>query len=364
MNIALLPSTFTNQRAEATHITLILMAKQLKKLGHKVYIISDGRKDLPSKEVVEGINVYRGPALKPAILNKIISPIIKLKQLKKKEIEFDVIHSFSAAKFIVVKAFIAKLLIGKVKVVHTLRSYSRSRIGNSFNWILNLADYITVPTKIFAEKVGKKAKVIRSLIDLDKYKPKDKESSRKKLGIKDKFIIYYGGSRENKGIKILIDAFKILNPVGIKLMIIFREPVPKVYQDYVSNKGIKNKCILIGKKLDNVQDYVMAAEIVVLPYINLISTEGNPSCIIEAMASKTPVVTTNLPELKEIVIDGEDVIMAEPGSVNSLAKKIGLVLTDKNLQKKLVINGFKISKEFDAEKVVNQFLKLYSKKGL
>lgn len=50
-----------------------------------------------------------------------------------------------------------------------------------------------------------------------------------------------------------------------------------------------------------IEDYVNFADVVVLPYRNFLGTEGNPSCLLEAMACKTPVVTTNLPELKEII---------------------------------------------------------------
>ncbi len=366
MKIAFLPTTFSNQYAESSHITLILLARELKIEGHEVYVIGGGRKEFPRYEKFKGVSICRGPRLPfSKFLNKIVSPVLKLKELRRDGIEFNVIHSFSAARFFVLMAMFAKMAIKNkdVKIIYTLKSYSRFKLGNKFSRLLNLADIITVPTRIFAQDIAKrgcnkdKIKIIRSPINLEKFK----SNHKKRLKIKDRFVLYYGNTSEHKGFSVLIESMKYIfeKNKGLKLILIIRYKIPEKYKKMIKSLGIEKNVIIIDRPINNIEDYVNSAEAVILPYKDLIATEGNPSCLLEAMACKTPVVTTNLPELREIVTPEQDVLMAKPGDVESLANEINRLIKNKKLQKKLVENAYKKSKQFDVKIITKQFIKLY-----
>ncbi len=370
MRIAFLPTMFANEYAESSHITLILLAKELIKNGHDVYIISEGIKGFPEYELFKGIPIYRGKEFGFSnFFNRFVSPILKLRELRKKGIKFDVIHSFSAARFFVLRTILAKKIVKSkdVKTIHTLKSYSRFRLGNKFARLLNFADIITVPTKTFAKDLIKKGcnknkiRIIKSYIDIKKYKPLNKQKSKTKVNIKNNFVLYYGSLFENKGPKLLIKAmervFKENN--DLKLVIVVRHEIFEEYKKLVKSLNIEKKVLFIKGELYNIEDYINAADIVALPYIDLIATEGNPSCILEAMACKKPIVTTDLPELREIVEPEKDVLIAISGNSESLAKQINRLLKDKKLQKKLAENAYKKSKEFDVKKITRKFIKLY-----
>ena len=119
--------------------------------------------------------------------------------------------------------------------------------------------------------------------------------------------------------------------------------------------GMQKFCKFIFKDV-KINEYVAMADVVVLPYPTLIGTEGNPSCLLESMASKTLVVTTALPELNEVF--GNYVIMAKPRDLDSLVKKINLSLNKSH--KKMIEKAYKKSKEFGIEVITKQFLDLYS----
>ena len=108
-----------------------------------------------------------------------------------------------------------------------------------------------------------------------------------------------------------------------------------------------------------IEEYVSMADMVVLAYPSLIGTESNPSCLFESMAAKTPVVTTNLPELREIFEPEKDVLMAEPKNVESLALQIKRLLEDPQLGKNLTESAYLKSKSFDVKIISKQFLELY-----
>ena len=88
--------------------------------------------------------------------------------------------------------------------------------------------------------------------------------------------------------------------------------------------------------------------------------EGTPSCLLEGMACKTPVVTTELPELQEIVIKDQDVLMAVPGDSLSLANQVVRLLKDRKLQQRLAGNAYQKVFNFDVKKIADEFLHLYA----
>ena len=73
------------------------------------------------------------------------------------------------------------------------------------------------------------------------------------------------------------------------------------------------------------------------------------------MASKTPVITTFIPEIIEITKNSVNLV--PPKDINLLAKEIDLVL--KNPSKIKIEQAFKISQEFSNKKIAEKYLKLY-----
>jgi len=281
---------------------------------------------------------------------------------KSLNIKFDIIHSFSSAPVFALRGIISKFFARKTKIVHTLKSYSRSKFGNSFYSILNLTDAITIPTKVFGTKIKRvnnnKIHVILSHINTDKFAPKDKLSIKKKYGYDKKIVFYYGAMWEIKGAEYLIDAIPIVINKNPNALFIFaprnKDWRIKKYQDQIAKMGMAQYCKFILKDV-KIEDYVNMADLIVLPYPSLIGTEGNPSCLLEAMACKTPVVTTDLPEIRETTNDS--VIFALPKSTSSLAKKIIAAL--KHYPEGLVSKAYDRTSDFKIKTITKQFIKLY-----
>ena len=249
----------------------------------------------------------------------------------------------------------------KAKTIHTLKSYSRSVLGSLyFSRILNLIDAVTVPTQVMAEKLRnhgvkkEKIQVIHSHIDTTKFIPLNKENLKAKHGYVGKIVFYYGSTYYKKGLQNLIQGS---SPIEAQIII-----APRDYPDQEFFNLIKDKpnIKVITEDID-VVEYVNLADIVVLPYLDLIATEGNPSCLLEAMACKTPVVTSDLPELREIVEPEKDVLMAKPGDVTSLVLQINRLLNNPQLRTKIAESAYSKSKQFDVKIITKQFLDLYQR---
>ena len=347
MKIALLSSGHLSNKKEATWITLKHLAEYYSSIGHETIIIARKHPNLPEIENLKGSKIYR-------LFNNFLFGYSTIKQLK---INFDVIHGFSSSPIMALSTYIAGKACKKPKLIHTLKSYSKSKILNSMlKFPLKLMHKVTVPTTLAKNKLNlNKIDVIHSNIDTINFKPRNKEKLKQKYNIKEKVIFYYGAMRINKGVDYLIQALPKLkeNVTCIMAFRSFTDEKTNFYKNMLKELNFKNTQFIFNDI--NIYEYVSMADVVVLAYPNIEGTEGNPSCLLESMASKTPVITTFIPEIVEITKNSVNLV--PPKDIDLLAKEIDLVL--KSPSKIKIEQAFKISQEFSNKKIAEKYLKLY-----
>lgn len=99
-----------------------------------------------------------------------------------------------------------------------------------------------------------------------------------------------------------------------------------------------------------------ASDIVVLPA----SDDGMGICLIEAMASQRPVVTSRVPGHMEAIIDGHTGLAYEVGDVFGMAAAITRILWDPGLADRLRLNGLERARaEFSLQRVSADHLIIY-----
>jgi len=365
MNIALLTTGFDSNLKEATKITILLLAKELKKLGHNVVIISDKREHLLSKEIIEGIKVYRlyGKSKNKEpnkILNNFLAHALTIRKLEKKGVRFDIIHNFSSSPIVSLRGILAKKISKRAKLIHSLKSTPKNNKWNKFTKVLNFNDITTVQLNYIKEKLVskgvKKIKVIHSHIDTKYFKPLGKKSKKQKT------ILYYGPLVERKGIRYLLLSIPLVAKKlkNVKFIFIIKKIKRKnIYKKLLERPDISKHVQIITENVE-LPKYINIADLVVFSYPNLFATESNPSCILESMACKTAVISSDLPELNELFVNYEDIVLAKPKDVNDLSKKIIEVLNNKKLRDKIAVNGYKKSKQFDVKRITKEYLEIYS----
>jgi len=85
--------------------------------------------------------------------------------------------------------------------------------------------------------------------------------------------------------------------------------------------------------------------------------EGFGLPALEAMACGTPVVTSNLSSLPEVV--GDAALLVNPFDVQEIANGIKRLLTDEQLKEALITKGFQRVKKFSWENTAKETLKIY-----
>lgn len=179
----------------------------------------------------------------------------------------------------------------------------------------------------------------------------------KKYNISSPYLLYLGALDPRKGIDVILKAFDRINNKDVKLVIagasdssffdIIRE---------VSCCRRKDDVILTGhvSEIDK-RDLMANADVFLFPSLY----EGFGLPILEAMASGTPVITTNVSSMPEV--GGDAALYIEPGNVEQLAENIDFLLMNKVQCENIILKGLKRCKEFSWDRTAELTEMIYEK---
>jgi glycosyltransferase involved in cell wall biosynthesis len=102
-------------------------------------------------------------------------------------------------------------------------------------------------------------------------------------------------------------------------------------------------------------------------YILLTTHEGFPNTVLEAMVSKIPVIMSDIPEVKGVLVNGENSFLVKNGDVNAIAQAIVSVRSDPLASRRLVRAAYTmVSQKFSYENMIRENYATYTRvlKGL
>jgi len=131
---------------------------------------------------------------------------------------------------------------------------------------------------------------------------------------KENCFLYVGRVSKEKGVNILLKAWERFNKDGTEKLVIIGDGPELDEMKKIGGDGV----VFLGKQPSNiVMNYMRRAKYLVVPSIWY---EGFPMTIVEALSVGTPIITSKLGSLKEIVIDGVNGFHFEPSSVEELSE--------------------------------------------
>lgn len=181
--------------------------------------------------------------------------------------------------------------------------------------------------------------------------PRKFESHASQPFIKDKITIGYVGTPTRKdGINDLIKSFGVLNRkyTNTHLLIIGditngNSIVPDL-KKYASEIGISKDCITFtGLQSHNViPGLLLSCQVLALTRPNGIFAEaGFPTKLGEYFSCKKPVLITRVGDIPKYLKNEDHVILVEPENIESIVEGFERIMTDKKLNDKLCVNGYK-----------------------
>jgi glycosyltransferase involved in cell wall biosynthesis len=194
------------------------------------------------------------------------------------------------------------------------------------------------------------------------YKPLNKKKCKELLAsiynINNPFILYIGGFSARKNVKALISAFskiyKNLNGDYNLVIVGATRDQGQLLSEFSNNLELAAKIIFTGfAPEEHLPILYNACEAFVYP--SLYEGFGLPP--LEAMSCGTPVITSNLTSIPEVVKDAG--ILINPYNEDELMDAIIKLLNNENLKKLYSEKGLKRSSEFSWDKTAERTLQVY-----
>ena len=206
-----------------------------------------------------------------------------------------------------------------------------------------------------------KIDVIYNAIDERFGEPPDDEEVarvRERYQLNDPFVLYAGNIKPHKNLERLIEAFHDLRKGDlehVKLLIIGDEiskyaTLRRAVHHYKLHKHVRFFGFVPDKTLAVL--YRLAS---VFVFPSLYEGFGLPP--LEAMASGTPVITSNVSSLPEVV--GDAALLIDPYDAAAIAAAMRRVLTEPTLREDLRQRGLQRVREFSWERSVRRVREIY-----
>lgn len=186
-----------------------------------------------------------------------------------------------------------------------------------------------------------------------------KQIQSKKVNLPSKYFLFVGTLEPRKNFERIFRAFERTRPEK-----------ENVHLVVVGGTGWKNKDFLISLKRNPLSEYVH-----MMGYLDtdqLISCYENALCllfpslyegfgfpVLEAMANRTPVITSNISSMPEV--GGDAALLVDPYDIEAISNAMKLMLGDEMLRNDLITKGLKRVKKFTWEQCATETLNVFEK---
>ncbi|MHC4474174.1 MAG: glycosyltransferase family 4 protein [Planctomycetota bacterium] len=366
----------------------LALTEKLEALGLRAFVITRKMKGLPKCVFSARVPIFRVRTPSSHVVNLVETSVLNLAIslsfslgtaliLLRKRTEYDLVHFHGAGLPLItnipVLKFCGKKIISRVVGAKNNREagslYGKySVLGSALIRILRKVDFfIAISEEIKRDLLNEgyehnKIARIRGLVDKSIFYPCDEISKyriKTKLGLASASIVAFSGRLvETKGVGILLQAWRkiVEDCKDILLLILGGGELEEELKQQSRAFGIENSVKFCGI-VDNVRDHLVASDLFAFPSLR----EGLPNSVLEAMACGLPVVSTRIGGVVDLIRDGENGLLVEPGNVDQLADALKRLICDTEYASALGNNALKTAREnHDIDVVAGKYIELYA----
>ncbi|OGC39122.1 hypothetical protein A2Y85_02020 [candidate division WOR-3 bacterium RBG_13_43_14] len=230
-----------------------------------------------------------------------------------------------------------------------------------FAWLINHADIISAISNHTARELKN---VTERAIPIIPFSTPINEKSG--IVSDQNIILFVGRSVERKGVDCLIKAFgQIKDQIPHRLIIVGDGPERRNWEAMAKNIDQSGRIQFTGwVSNEELSEFYRTCSFFVLPavYDKHGDTEGLGVVLIEAMSYSKPVIASSAGGITDVVSDGQNGILVEPGDKNALSRAMLKMINDASMRIKMGQNAKKIIDEkFNWDKIVNDLIKFYER---
>jgi len=261
--------------------------------------------------------------------------------IRKNDIQVVFSYQYHANLYGRIAAHLARVpcIIASVHNVYTIDKKIHRRIINKY--LSGWTDKIVAVSKAVKDDVLKydlvpdeKVEIIYNGVDLSKFLDTNGDAVKQEFTIAPGVPVIgtVGRLTLQKGQRYLLEAISLLRKKfpDLVLLVVGDGPLKNELKDYAKSLGIQKSAIFTGSRRD-VPSLLAAMDLFVLPSL----WEGLSISLIESMAAGKPVITTDIPPIREVVNTDKVGILVPPQDSRTLAEAIEILLKNKGMAERL-----------------------------
>ena len=300
-----------------------------------------------------------------ALSSKMVEVVSKFK-LEILHVHYAIPHAYAA--------YMAKQMLKEqgidIKVVTTLHGTDITLVGShpsykkSVEFSINNSDAVTTVSNSLKNQtldlfdINKEIEVIYNFIELEKYPDiLHEECQRNSIAEENERILtHISNFRPVKRTSDVVGIFhKVQKEVPSKLLLVGEGPDLHAARLKAKELGIYEKVLFLGNSVE-LEKILCYTDLFLLPS----ETESFGLAALEAMAAKSPVISSNSGGLPEVNVNGVTGYLSEVGDVESMAKNAIHILSDSERLKEFKNNAWLHSRKFAIEEILPSYEKIYA----
>ncbi len=159
-------------------------------------------------------------------------------------------------------------------------------------------------------------------------------------------------------VKRILDVIKIFylvqQEIKAQLLLVGDGPERDAANQLVRKLGIRDRVKFFGNSVE-INKILCLSDLFLLPS----ETESFGLVALEAMAAKTPVISSNAGGLSEVNVQGETGFLSNVGDVDEMAKNAKYILSDEKRLEKFKLQAYANADRFTMDKILPHYEKIY-----
>lgn len=255
-------------------------------------------------------------------------------------------------------------IMAKSYIPHCLRS-TIAQLSRILQFVgVRVACAVTAATPSIMKELGKNIKLVQNF----PIKGELEKAKRKPIKDRSNLVYYVGDIKRSRGTIEMIEAVKIISErKSVKLLLAGRFPEKCGLEEEIRRKyertlvnllGIQNRC-----EIREMLSEVKVGLVVHHPAPN--HNEGWPIKLFEYMSAGVPVVASNFPLLKKIVVENQSGLVVDPLNTEAIAEAVLYLLENPEESEKMGLAGkIAVEQVYNWDKEFSRLKKLYRELGI
>lgn len=341
------------EKGHEIHFITSSVPFRLNRMYHNIYYHQVG---------VSQYSVFQYPPYDIALSNK-MAEVMRREKLDILHVHYAIPHA--------VCAILGKQMAGSnCKIVTTLHGTDITVLGydpsltDAIRFGIERSDAVTAVSNALVQETyqliqpEKEIIPIYNFIDERIFKKISSSHLKEEYGIRtdEKVIIHVSNFRSIKRVPDVVKVFaRIFEKMPAKLLLVGDGPEMTVVSKLVSDLGLDEGVFFLGKQ-DNLEELYSISDLMLL----LSQKESFGLALLEAMACGVPCIGTNVGGIPEVIQNGVNGFICEPGDLADIVQKSLYLLENSEIHRQFSERSvLTVKQKFYSRKIVNRYESIY-----